>query len=169
MRSKVCILTAGHGLRLGDYTKFLNKALIPLKGKAVISHIIEKFPADSEFVIAVGHKREQVVDYLKLAHPNQKISIVNVDNYAGNGAGPGTSLLACREATNELPFYFVTCDTLWTDDVTKLPVNQSWWATAAIPEEETPSYCNALIKNGLVIGYRDKIFTRDETARAFTG
>ena len=43
MNSKVCILAAGNGTRMGHYSKVINKALLPINKKAVISHIIEKF------------------------------------------------------------------------------------------------------------------------------
>ena len=73
---KVCILAAGVGSRMGPLTQNINKAILPINFKAVISHIIEKFDKDIEFVIAVGHKKETVIDYLELAHPNRKIEIV---------------------------------------------------------------------------------------------
>ena len=44
MNRFVCILTAGKGTRMGSYASYLNKAILPIKEKAVISHIIEKFP-----------------------------------------------------------------------------------------------------------------------------
>ena len=51
---KVCILAAGVGSRIGDVTNNINKALLPVNFKAVISYIIEKFPKNIEIVIAVG-------------------------------------------------------------------------------------------------------------------
>ena len=62
------ILAAGKGTRMGQVDNNLNKALLPIKNKAVISHIIDFFPTDSEFVVAVGHKSQQVIDYLAAAH-----------------------------------------------------------------------------------------------------
>jgi NDP-sugar pyrophosphorylase family protein len=38
----VLIPTAGLGTRMGNYTKDLNKALLPYKNKPVLSHIIDK-------------------------------------------------------------------------------------------------------------------------------
>ena len=37
---KVCILAAGVGSRVGDVTQNINKALLPINFKAVISYII---------------------------------------------------------------------------------------------------------------------------------
>ena len=51
----VCILTAGVGKRLGNYSNILNKSLLPLKKKAIISYIIENFPKKTNFVRKKKH------------------------------------------------------------------------------------------------------------------
>mgnify|MGYP001231842595 CR=1 FL=1 len=56
MSYRVVIPTAGVGSRLLDQTQYTNKSLINISNKPVISHIIESFPKDVEFVIALGHK-----------------------------------------------------------------------------------------------------------------
>ena len=94
--STVCILTAGQGSRMGNLGQKLNKALHTIDGKAIISHIIDKFPKETEFVIGVGFLGEQVRQYLQIAHENNKIIFVDVDNFLGPGSGPGYSLLCCR-------------------------------------------------------------------------
>ena len=38
---KVCILAAGVGSRMGELSQYVNKAILPINYKAVISHIIE--------------------------------------------------------------------------------------------------------------------------------
>ena len=55
---KVLIASAGLGTRLGDLGKNINKALVSVANKPVISHVIEKFPKNIEIVVAVGHKGE---------------------------------------------------------------------------------------------------------------
>ena len=54
---KVCILTAGTGSRMGEFSEYFNKALIPVQGKPTICHIIEYFPENVEIVIAAGYKK----------------------------------------------------------------------------------------------------------------
>jgi len=39
---EVCILAVGVGSRMGPLTQNINKAILPINFKAVISHIIEK-------------------------------------------------------------------------------------------------------------------------------
>ena len=62
---KICILAAGRGTRMGPVCNNINKALLPLNNKAIISHIIEKFSKKDSFVIGLGYKGEQVKSYLK--------------------------------------------------------------------------------------------------------
>ena len=67
-----CIPTAGLGTRLGALTKNLNKSLIDINNTPIISHIINKFPKNTDFVIPLGYKGDLVKNYLKMAHPDLK-------------------------------------------------------------------------------------------------
>ena len=49
---KALIVSAGLGTRLGQFSKNLNKGLVSVDNKPVISHVIEKFPKHVEIVIA---------------------------------------------------------------------------------------------------------------------
>ena len=51
---KVLLTTSGLGSRLGNLTKFTNKSLVRVGDKPVISHIIESYPDDVEFVVTLG-------------------------------------------------------------------------------------------------------------------
>ena len=75
---KICILAAGKGTRMGSVCKNINKSLLPLNNKAIISHIIEKFPNADSFVIGLGYKADQVKSYLKAAHPDKKFEFVKI-------------------------------------------------------------------------------------------
>ena len=61
-----CILTAGVGNRLKNYSKIINKSLLPINKQAAITKIIEKFPKNTNFIIALGHFGDQVKNYLQL-------------------------------------------------------------------------------------------------------
>ena len=51
----VLVLSAGLGSRLGNLTKNVNKAMLPINNKAIISYIIDKFPKEYEFIVALGY------------------------------------------------------------------------------------------------------------------
>lgn len=162
MDYKVCILAAGAGTRMGEISNHINKAILPVDSKAVISHIIEKFPVSCEIVIAVGHKKETVIDYLSLAYPERKINFVEVDKYIGPGTGPGYSLLQCKNHL-QCPFVFFAADTIVLEDI---PVpDHNWFGVA--PVKETERYCTARIKNNLIYQLDDK--TKNDNKFAFIG
>ena len=71
MSYRVVIPTAGTGSRLNGLTKYINKSLVGISNRPAISHLIEQFPDDCEFVIALGHKGNLVRDFLELAYPER--------------------------------------------------------------------------------------------------
>ena len=111
MGYRVLIPTAGTGSRLGEMTKYINKALVSIGNKPTISRIIDMFPEDCEFVIPIGYKGDLVKEFLGLAYPNRRFFFADVTPYEGNGSGLGLSILACIKYLQE-PFVFCSCDTL---------------------------------------------------------
>jgi UTP-glucose-1-phosphate uridylyltransferase len=164
----VCILTAGMGTRMGQYASVINKALLPLGQKAIISHIIDRFPATSKFVIALGHFDFQVRHYLEAAHPDNFFTYVQVDNYKEKNSGPGYSLLQCSTLLQE-PFFFVACDTLWTNDI-PLDSKDNWFGTSIVDEKFSGQYCNFKIdSHSNIISILDKIKVQGPQHQAFSG
>jgi len=162
MKYKVCILAAGAGTRMGELSNHINKAVLPINFKAILSHIIEKFPADIETVVAVGHKKETVIDYLMLAYPERKFSFVEVDRIIGPGTGPGYSLLQCKSQL-QTPFIFCAADTIVLEEI-PIP-DYNWFGIA--PVKETERYCTVKIKNNLIYQLDDK--TKNDNKYAFIG
>ena len=153
---------------MGIYSTYINKALLPINKKAVISHIINQFPIDTEFIIALGDKGDQVQHYLTIAHPELAVQFISVDNYDGQGSGPGYSLLCCKEKL-ERPFFFVSCDTLWNGDVLNTSFN--WLGVSKVPEEQSDWFCNVEsdLEHQRVIAFHDKVKVYGERFSAFSG
>lgn len=156
---KVCILAAGKGSRLSDLTKNFNKALLPINFKASISHIIEKFSKEIEIVIAVGHEKSKVTQYLSCAHSDRKITIIEIDKISGLGSGPGYSLFCCKDHLN-CPFIFYSVDTIIYDDVPK-PIN-NWMGIA--PVEKSHNFCTVSLNGDLITDLYDKIPNKNSNA-----
>jgi len=108
---KVLLTTSGLGSRLGNLTKFTNKSLVRVGDKPVISHIIETYTKNIEFVVTLGHYGSHVKQYLTLAHSDRNITFVEVDNYMGEGSSLLYSISLCEEHL-QCPFVFHACDTL---------------------------------------------------------
>ena len=155
---KVCILAAGLGSRLGDLTRYVNKALLPVAYKPVLSHILEKIPSEIEIIVAVGHHHELIRQFVKLCYPERNITLVQVDRFEGPNTGPGYSLLKCKEFLQS-PFIVTTCDTLVLEQLPTPDTNWMGVADAEIIED----YCSVIIEQGKIaeIHYKEKIPTHD--------
>lgn len=163
----VCIVTAGKGSRMGAIGQGLNKALLPIDGRAAISHIINQFPPQTHFVIGLGYLGHQVRQYLTMAHPDLNFTYIEVDKFEGSGSGPGYSLLCCRQHLQK-PFYFVSCDTLWSNDL-DFSLSDNWLGVAHVDPLKSDQYCNLRIVNDQVVGLSDKALVTDPTYQAFVG
>ena len=60
----VFIPCAGTGSRLGRLTKNRNKSLIDIGGMPIISHILDKFSIETNFVIALGFESDTLRQYI---------------------------------------------------------------------------------------------------------
>lgn len=147
----VLILAAGLGTRLESLTKEINKALLPINNRAIISHIIDKFPKDYEFVVAIGYKGELVKEYCKLVFPNHKFTFVQIDNIDGEGSGPGYSALKCKKYLQR-PFYITTCDCLIDSPMPHLDGNWLGVQPTSYPEK----YSTVMADGDTIVKYSNK-------------
>jgi NDP-sugar pyrophosphorylase family protein/mannose-6-phosphate isomerase-like protein (cupin superfamily) len=143
----VLILAAGEGTRLGNLTKHVNKALLPINNKAIISHIIEKFPKEYDIIITTGYKHDIVEEYCKLAHPDRKISFID----ASNTQGPGESALKCKHLLQR-PFYITTADCLIDSELPHIDGNWLGVAHTSFPEK----YSTLEVKNDKITRFVNK-------------
>ena len=127
---KVLIPTSGLGARLGDLTRYTNKALIKIGDKAAISHIIDLYPHD-EFVITLGYYGDHVRQFLEMAYPDRKFEFVQVDPYEGEGSGLLKSISFAREYL-QCPFIFHVCDTILETTPPRAPHN---WMACGVSEQ----------------------------------
>ena len=148
---KVCITTAGIGSRLEEKTKNLNKSLISVNYKPVLSNIIDRFPKNTNFVIALGYKKDPIKQFLKQAYPYLKFQFVNIRNYQGKGSGLGLTLLKCKKHLQE-PFYYISCDTIITNKITKTRYN---WVGIS-NKKFKKNYRGIKIKNNKVSNFIEK-------------
>ena len=154
----VILPTAGLGTRMGDYTKHLNKGLLPYKEKPVIAHIIDQFPIDTHFVMPVGYLADQIKDFCAVAYSDRNITFVDVD-WESNKAGTGYSLLQCKDYINS-PFWYVTCDTFFNEPVvTDTPTHDCYYVKN-IPQKD--SYLYTMFKTNSNI-IQDNKFIEAET------
>lgn len=130
----VLILAAGLGTRVRKLAQNKNKTLIPINNKAIISYIIEKFPKEYEIVMAVGYKKQSLIEYCKLAYPDRKFTFEEVSGWDDPNVGPGVSALSCKKYLQK-PFYIVTADTIIDCPLPYLDGNWVGISSTVFPEK----------------------------------
>lgn len=152
IRPAFCIVSSGKGTRMLHLTKNINKALLPINGKAVISHIIDKIPKDYDIIITTGYKKTSLKEYCLSAHYDRNITFIDVKDYNSKNTGPGYSLLKAKDYLQR-PFYFSTVDCIIDNDLP--PLDGDWIGIhkTSIPE----IYSTAKIDNkNNVIDFKNK-------------
>jgi len=148
IKNTVILPTAGLGTRMGDYTKHLNKGLLPYKEKPVIAHIIDQFPVDTRFVMPVGYLADQIKDFCAVAYSDRDITFVEVD-WESNKAGTGYSLLQCKDYINS-PFWYITCDTYFNEPVVADTPTHDCYYVKNIPQRDSHLYTMFKTNNNII-------------------
>ncbi len=151
MKPALCVLTAGVGSRLGNLSEHINKSLLPIDNKAIITHMIDKTPKEYEVVVALGYKGDMVREYCETAHPDRVFKFVEIDKYEGEGTGPAYSINQCKEHLQR-PFIWTTADTIVSDKLPKLSGNWLGLYPTDIPE----LYSTADYKDNIITGFKNK-------------
>ena len=152
---KVLLPTAGIGSRVSNKSNNLNKGLIGIDNKPVLSHIVEKFHPDVEFVVALGHGGDYVKQYLEIVYSERKFKFVQIDKYVGEGTGLGLTVNSCREYL-ECPFVFVSNDTIFKEQLYFDEITYNWLGYSTI--EAGSDYRSLVLDDdGNVIKLNDKI------------
>tara|TARA_B100001123_G_C15341416_1_gene1035113 strand:- start:1307 stop:2380 length:1074 start_codon:yes stop_codon:yes gene_type:complete len=113
----VVIMAGGKGSRMEPFTSVLPKALIPVHGKPIIDHIIEKFTdlGCREFYVSVNYKSRILKSYFEELDRSYQVQFVEEDSPLGTAG----SLHLLNGRFNS-PIFVTNCDILVTTDYQKL-------------------------------------------------
>jgi MurNAc alpha-1-phosphate uridylyltransferase len=114
--ARAMVLAAGLGTRMRPLTDTLPKPLVPVAGKALIDHVLDRV-ADAgvrEAVVNVHHKAEQIEAHLK-GRTRPKIII---SDERGELLDTGGGVVKALPQLGTAPFFHVNSDTLWIEGVT---------------------------------------------------
>jgi len=109
------VLAAGLGTRMRPLTDKVPKPLVPVGGKPLINHVLDRLAATEveTAVVNVHHFADQIVQHLK---PRRAPRIVISDERAGV-LGTGGGVVKALPLLGDAPFFHVNSDTLWIDGV----------------------------------------------------
>jgi mannose-1-phosphate guanylyltransferase len=111
---KAVLLVGGMGTRLRPLTYRLPKPLIPVMGKPLMMHVIDRLPDEvDELIIPVSYKKEMMQDYLSRNPPPKKVTLVDEPEALGTGGAVKNVESLLEEGT----FLVINGDSIWSLDV----------------------------------------------------
>ncbi len=84
---KIIIPVAGIGSKLRPHTHTQPKALVPVAGKPILSHIVDYLISGgfNEFIFIIGYLGDKIEDYIKSKYPKLKASFIVQEPREGTG------------------------------------------------------------------------------------
>jgi MurNAc alpha-1-phosphate uridylyltransferase len=111
--TKSMVLAAGFGTRMRPLTERMPKPLVPVAGRALLDHVLDKLAEAgvADAVVNVHYLPDQIIDHTA-ARTTPRITISDErDAVLGTGGGVVKALPHLGDA----PFYHLNADTLWID------------------------------------------------------
>ena len=115
---KVVILAGGLGTRISEYTEFIPKPMIKIKGLPILVHIMKHYSSFGfkEFYIALGYKGNVIKNYFKNNQFNWKIHLIDT----GKNTMTGGRLKRLKKYLKDECFFLTYGDGLSDVNIMKL-------------------------------------------------
>jgi glucose-1-phosphate thymidylyltransferase len=115
---KAVIPVAGAGTKLRPLTYTQPKALIPIAGKTILSHIVDQLSEAgiTEFIFIVGYLGEKIQNYVKQTYPNLTTHFV----YQNERQGTGHAVELTKQLIGDEPIFVALGDTICEFDVNEI-------------------------------------------------
>jgi MurNAc alpha-1-phosphate uridylyltransferase len=109
------VLAAGLGTRMRPLTDKVPKPLVPVGGKPLINHVLDRLAAAGveTAVVNVHHFADQLEQHLK---PRRAPKVV-ISDERNTVLGTGGGVVKALPLIGAAPFFLVNADTLWIDGV----------------------------------------------------
>ncbi|MEP7263633.1 MAG: sugar phosphate nucleotidyltransferase [Bacteroidota bacterium] len=84
---KIIIPVAGIGSKLRPHTHTQPKALVPVAGKPILSHIVDHLVTSgfNDFIFVIGYLGDKIEDYIKSKYPSLKSTFIVQEPREGTG------------------------------------------------------------------------------------
>lgn len=150
---KVMILLAGLGTRLRPHTYSKPKPLIPVAGKPVLGHILDRLAGldITETIFIVGYLGEQIQQYVTRYYPH--IHACYVEQTEMRGQAHAINL--AREYIDQ-PVLIIFGDTIWETDFTRLARVQADGLIYVKPVPDPRRFGVAVVHDGYITRFVEK-------------
>jgi MurNAc alpha-1-phosphate uridylyltransferase len=111
--TKAMVLAAGLGLRMRPLTERMPKPMVPVAGKPLLDHVLDKL-ADAgvgEAVVNVHYLPDQIIDHVaRRSRPR-----IIVSDERNEVLGTGGAVVKALPLLGDAPFFHLNADTMWID------------------------------------------------------
>jgi MurNAc alpha-1-phosphate uridylyltransferase len=113
--TKAMVLAAGLGLRMRPLTDRMPKPLVPVAGRPLLDHVLDKLgdAGVSEAVVNVHYLGDQIIEHVA-ARKRPRVIISDERNRV---LGTGGGVVKALPLLGDAPFFHVNSDTMWIDGV----------------------------------------------------
>jgi MurNAc alpha-1-phosphate uridylyltransferase len=113
--TKAMVLAAGLGLRMRPLTEHMPKPLVPVAGRPLLDHVLDKLAEAgvAEAVVNVHYLPDQIIDHVA----SRTLPRVTISDERDEVLGTGGGVVKALPLLGQDPFFHVNSDTLWIDGV----------------------------------------------------
>jgi MurNAc alpha-1-phosphate uridylyltransferase len=113
--TKAMVLAAGLGLRMRPLTDRMPKPLVPVAGRPLLDHVLDKLGVAgvAEAVVNVHYLGDQIIQHVA-ARTSPRVIISDERNQV---LGTGGGVVKALPLLGDAPFFHVNSDTMWIDGV----------------------------------------------------
>jgi len=149
---KVVLPMAGLGTRLRPHTYSKAKPLLPVAGKPVLAHLLDRFQGldVEEYIFIVGYLGEQIEEYVEANHDLPARYVLQAEPL-----GQAHALHLAREHI-DTPFVMVFSDTLFEADLTHLAEVTSDGLVFVKEVEDPRRFGVAIVRGSRVVQFIEK-------------
>src|SRR3954462_2217430 len=113
--TKAMVLAAGLGLRMRPVTDHMPKPLVPVAGRPLLDHALDKLgdAGVTEAVVNVHYLPDQIIDHVA---PRTRPRVI-ISDERDVVLGTGGAVVKALPLLGAAPFFHVNADTMWIDGV----------------------------------------------------
>src|SRR6201990_3163934 len=113
--TKAMVLAAGLGLRMRPLTDHMPKPLVPVAGRPLLDHVLDKLAAGDggEAIVNVHYLGGQIIDHVA---PRSAPRVI-ISDERKEVLGTGGAVVKALPLLGAAPFFHVNADTMWIDGV----------------------------------------------------
>ena len=109
------VLAAGLGLRMRPITDTMPKPLVPVAGRALLDHVLDKLgeAGVTQAVVNVHYLPDQIIDHVA----DRTRPVVTISDERDVVLGTGGAVVKALPLLGDAPFFHLNADTMWVDGV----------------------------------------------------